>query len=184
MKTKENNNLSIKFYSSENNIEIGKSAISLKAWNSRNYQESAFRSVKERNVMMEHLVMMVNSQLIDYHYHHHTEYYYSVDDGRYHQYLLESDSKEDSIAVLTTAKSYNEELLSSIFSNGWQNHICYLRMALSLMYEIYQKLEGYEIHLNMENDLNAIANIPASSPPAGRTNFNHLSSKRKHSNHS
>lgn len=132
-------------------------------WNSRNYRESEFRAIPERSPMIEHLIMMVNAKLIDYHYHHRTEYYYSIDSGHYHDKVYAYDTEENSIDVLHYALHYSDELFITIFREGWQNRLSYLMMALTLMHNIYVLLDELGIYYNPELEFDKLVSTAFSN---------------------
>lgn len=139
--TSANHSLNISLYFPLPTLHIDGQVIEYETtWNSRNYRESEFRAIAERNSMIEHLIMMVNAKLIDYHYHHRREYEYSIDSGHYHGKVYAYDSKENTLEVLHDAIDYCDELFNTILREGWQKHLCYLKMASTLLHNAYALL--------------------------------------------
>lgn len=132
-------------------------------WNSRNYREPEFRAIPERNPMIERLIMTVNSKLIDFHYYHRKVYEYSIDTGHYHARVYDYDTKENLIDVLHYALHYSDELFITILKEGWQKHLRYLEMALTLMHNTYALLEELGVHYNPDIEFNELVTTAFSS---------------------
>lgn len=117
-------------------------------WNSRNYRESSFARLQNRNRSVEYRLSMVNTLIMDC-YLHRLE---KVTDNYGYSIFVHYSNLEESLAILKQAKEIIELTLELIF-NGSPVHYNYALLGMSLLYKVYDELNQIGVYYNPKKEL-------------------------------
>lgn len=132
------------YYKFNHMIQLGSAVIEDDMqWNSHNYKESHFSSIKSRDPWVEQRLMTINAMLIDYHYNRPVELDYNICSGQWLDVTVD-ENPEESQSILLEAQELVVELFQVLCKGNWMSKMDYVKLTLSMIFETYKLAE--ELH--------------------------------------
>jgi succinate dehydrogenase flavin-adding protein (antitoxin of CptAB toxin-antitoxin module) len=135
--TANNSSFNISYNAIKNVLVINRVCIPVNTeWNFRIYQDSFFRGIAERDLIVEQYIRSANAMLIDFHYHRRKLICFDPFWETWVDLIDDKDSEDVSCIILEEAEEQLSELFMTCFNNGWKSRRVYIEAAICLLFEI------------------------------------------------
>ena len=118
----------------------------------RNFTESSFVAIPNRDPYIERLLMITSAMLVDYHYHRREEDVYRWSSCEYRREMVDENPQE-SEDILLDCYECCRMILEKVFQGDWMSQTRYVSLVIFLMFDICQSLKDFKIYLALSREL-------------------------------